>query len=342
MEESVPPARAPIDLRRRPMKRMILVAIALTAMACTVQTRPDPVYASQPPPPPPEPATSEPPPHRPHRPHRPRPSDPAPAPAPLPPPSTAPSGSGWSGRGYTLIQEFVPDPARPVAVVVVKNETAPQRIALVVEDDDFLVDGVLVRYWHPTNAETPGQNWDAGVQQNFVNGSRVRVIDLRGNRSAIRTIEIRYRNLVGRPRVQVWFANAGAVQAPVPTQRPTPAPAAPWNSAGHTMLGKQALDPQRGHVLIASSNRVKAPQSLVFTVEGGEVEIANVVVQHGHETTPNTLGPKNETAVNHTFSGAAPTKVIDMRGNRNPVRTFDVSYKVLSGRPVLQIWASGI
>ena len=291
------------------MNRIAILSFALAVSACTVSTGPGPAYPQQQPPPPHEPG---------------QPPPPATQPAPPPPPPQAPTPSGFSSRGHTMITEANPDPRRGVLAFPVTSDATPQRIVLVVEDGDIFVDDVVVTY-------TTGARADTGARQAFNNAGRVKIIDILGNRNPIKHVEVRYRDVAGRPRVQLWFAN----------KAPGPEPAQ-WDRGGYAMLGEGKIDPAKKSITFTSSERAAAPQKLMVVVEGGDIDITNIAIQHGDPSQGAALGPKVDRQVAGRFTNGARNREIDLRGNRYPVRAFEVFYHTVAGRPVVQIWAAGM
>lgn len=295
------------------MKRLVLLSLSLAAMACTVSTQPGPQrpqnrVVEQPPPPPP--ATEVPAPSRDHRhDHHQQP------PPPPPPPTSTVVASGFDGRGHTLIAEVPLDARRGAASIPVRSDLTPQRFVLVIEGGDATITDFSVSH---------GRSRDQlDANHAFRNSARVKEIDFIGNRDTIRNIDVRFRAASGNPTLQVWFANKAPGAEP-----------ATWNKSGYGLIGEGKLEPAGNKsIRINSTARDGAPRRLMLVVEGGDAEVQSLSLVGA--------SGKQDLAIGHTFGNDTRTKGIDLQG-RFPIRAFEVNYRVISGRPVLQLWAAGI
>jgi hypothetical protein len=168
------------------------------------------------------------------------------------------------------------------------------------------------------------------VRHVFREGQRTRLIDLPGDERAIKSIDLKYKNLPGggHAKVEVWgwkTDNGGGDARPA---------AFSWDSNGWVMLGERQVNGRVDHDRIEVGRHDGKFSKITLVVLDSDLELLDLEVKFAR-------GAPCHPEVRHVFREGQRTRVIDFPGDERTIKLIDVKYKNLpgGGRAKLQVWA---
>jgi hypothetical protein len=232
-----------------------------------------------------------------------------------PPPAAPPPAAAWDPKGWTLLGErSVGGRSDRDRIAVGRHEGRFTKLMMVVENSDLELLDFVVHF-------VRGAPFRPTMTHFFREGQRTRAIDLPGDDRAIRSIELRYRNLPGGGRAKV------AVYA---------LPEAPaWDHRGWTMLGEQRVTGRREDVDRIRVSRWEGRfRRLTLVVLDSDIELNDLAIKfaRGEAFRPNIDG---------VFRENSRTRVIDLPGDDRAIRWIEFRYRNLpgGGSARVQVWA---
>jgi len=160
---------------------------------------------------------------------------------------------------------------------------------------------------------TDGEAFSPDTRLIFQEGERSRVIDLPGNARGIRRIEFAYRNREprGQAVVSVYGRETGGSAGGSP------------GSEGWEVIGARQVSFRADHDVVAAAGN-RAYRSLMFEVDGGDLEMFNVKVTfaNGESFSPDTR---------FHFDANSRSRNFDLPGTLRDIRRVDFYYRSVKG-----------
>lgn len=219
--------------------------------------------------------------------------------------------SGFDARGWTFLGEKNVDGWQDQDRIKVKPQFGHfNKLALVVEDSDIEMLELSAGYGK-------GLRFAPDVHQTFKDGARIKVVDLPPEASALRMIDLRYRNLPGdarAARVQVWAKDD--------TIKPAPTDPA-WNPNGWIALGAVNVDPSRGEQYFEGILGFDRFSKLTLEAVRGDFDVTGVVVTMAN-------GTRTNIRTSHHFQDGSRTASFKVPSDQ-PIKAITVRYGAQRG-----------
>jgi hypothetical protein len=224
----------------------------------------------------------------------------------------------WSSEGWVMLGENTVQGRRDFDTIEMGRGTGRYRkIMIVVHDADVVLQNFTV---HFSNGEKQSNNG----QMFFRGESRSHAMDLSGSARSIQRITYLAKDTRGRgkARVQVWGEKASMHRdgGDGPGHPPGHGGGGGgWNNRGWEKLGEQAVNGRNDVDTIHVGRREGRFRRIAIVVEGGEVELHDMVVTfHNGET----FRP----AIRHHFRQNATSREIDLPGDTRSIRNVTFRY----------------
>jgi len=230
---------------------------------------------------------------------------------------------GWDSKGWIKLGEReVNGRVDHDRIEVGKADGKFTKLTLYVEKSDLELLDFEITFGNK-------EKWHPEVRHTFKEGTRTRVIDLRGDERVIKSIDLKYKNLPGggRARVEVWGWKAESAGAG------KPAPFS-WDSKGWAMLGEREVNGKVDHDRIEVGRHEGKFSKLTLVVLDSDIELLDFEVKFAK-------GKPWHPEVRQVFKEGSRTRVIDFPGDERTIQFIDFKYKNLpgGGRAKVQVWA---
>jgi hypothetical protein len=242
--------------------------------------------------------------------------------------ATRAAHADWDSKGWTKLGErYVSGKVDRDSISVGAYKGKFTKLTLVVEKNDIELLEFQIVFAN-------GERFDPALRHYFREGSRTRVIDLPGDERVIRTINMKYKNVLsGRDaKVEVWAWRSDG--GPSSGGGGTSGGGAAWDSSGWKMLGERFVSGKVDRDRITVGSYKGKFEKLTMVVLDSDLELLDfeITFERGAPFRP---------ALRHYFTEGQRTRLIDLPGDERVIRYIDMKYKNLpgGGSAKVQVWA---